>query len=182
MVSILPNIVLIGFMGSGKTAVSSLLGSALRREIFEMDKEIALRAGYSTVAQLIDDLGEPYFRDLESYLAKEIASQRGLVVPTGGGIITREGNMAAFVEGGAKVVFLDCAFETLRLRLSPDNNPAKDRPLFRDLESAKQLFISRHPIYKKWGSIRIPADTLTPVQVTERIVELLGKEVEEVER
>lgn len=165
------NIVLIGFMGAGKTSVSQELAKLLDRHAIEMDELIAQRAGVSSVAKIIDLQGEKVFRDLEANLASELGTRSGLVISTGGGIITRPENRAAITQRGAHIVFLDCPFETARDRLSRDQGPGKERPLFRDLTKAKALFDARLPIYREWASFIVQVESLSPRKIAQLIIE-----------
>jgi shikimate kinase len=169
-----PNIVLIGFMGSGKTTVSALLGTALGRRIIEMDVEIAQRAGYPSVAKIIDELGEPHFRELESTLAQELSRYNHVVISTGGGIISRAHTMELFKRTGATIVFLECSFERVQERLSAESELPFERPLFRDIKRARELFALREPLYREWADIIVPVDTLSPSEVRDRILQSLS--------
>ena len=167
------NIVLIGFMGAGKTSVSQELAKLLDHQAIEMDELIAQRAGVSSVAEIIDLQGEKVFRDLEAKLASELGTKSGLVISTGGGIITRPENRDALIQGGSHIVFLDCPFETARERLSKDKGPGRDRPLFRDLAKAHALFDSRLPIYREWATVTVSVVDRTPSELAQHIVDLI---------
>ena len=169
-----PNIVLIGFMGSGKTTISKLLGESLDRKVIEMDEVIAQRAGFPSVAKIIDELGEPHFRELESALAQELSQATQLVISTGGGIISRHGAMESFKQAHAKIVFLECSFDRVRERLSAESELKTERPLFRDIRKAKDLFVLREPIYREWADVTIPVETLSPVEVRDSILKSLS--------
>ena len=168
-----PNIVLIGFMGSGKTTVSKLLGASLGRKVIDMDEEIARRAGFPSVAKIIDELGEPHFRELEASLAEELSKYAQVVISTGGGIITNPTNMESFRRTHSKVVFLECTFNRVQELLATQPELITQRPLFRDIEKASELFTLRQPIYRYWADHTISVDNLTPMQVCDRIVQYL---------
>src|SRR5690606_21716287 len=79
------NIVVTGFMGTGKTTVGRRLADLLRRPFIDTDVEIAQRAGKS-IPQIFAEDGEFVFRAMERELCAELAQRRGLVIATGGGM------------------------------------------------------------------------------------------------
>jgi shikimate kinase len=163
---------LIGFMGSGKSTVASLLAQALKIDCCEMDDAILLLArstlglSASTVAEIIDAHGDTVFRDLEEQVARDLQFRRNLLVSTGGGIIGREQNMISLKEADGVVVFLRTEFQTISQRLHEDSG----RPLFRDRSKAKQLYDERLPLYERWSDLTIDTDLLTPVAVCELVL------------
>ena len=80
------NIVLVGFMGSGKSASAKLLGEYLNREVLSTDEIIEAREG-SSVFTIFEKKGEAYFRRLEHNIVKEISAKEGFVVDCGGGVV-----------------------------------------------------------------------------------------------
>ena len=80
------NIVITGFMGSGKTTVGEILARKLKREFVDMDALIEMRAGMS-IPRIFERQGEKAFRALERQLAHELALQSGMVIATGGGAL-----------------------------------------------------------------------------------------------
>lgn len=86
------NIVLIGFMGTGKTAVGRLLAIKLGREFLDTDAEIERRLGKS-VARIFAEDGEARFRDEEAALCRLLADRQGLVIATGGGTVLNPENV-----------------------------------------------------------------------------------------
>lgn len=167
------SIVLIGFMGSGKSSVALELARLLGYQAVEMDSLIAERAGAKNVAEIIDSKGEALFRDLESMMAQELGTQRRVVVSTGGGVVSRPSNREALSQSDALMVFLDAPFELLERRVNTDQGPGRDRPLFRDVAKARDLFSARHPLYREWATLTILIDNLTPQQIACLIVEKL---------
>lgn len=135
------NIVLCGFMGSGKTVVGKELAKILgvkfvdTDELIEEEQGVAIKAIFATH-------GEEYFRDLEYEMCKKVAEMNGVVVSTGGGAMTFKRNVDAIKEG-SKVVFLDASFDVICDRIG-DNTT---RPLFQDKEKAKKLYDERKDKY-----------------------------------
>ncbi|WP_448919917.1 shikimate kinase [Eubacterium sp.] len=135
------NIVLCGFMGSGKTVVGKELAKILgvkfvdTDELIEEEQGVAIKAIFATH-------GEDYFRDLEYEMCKNVAEMNGVVVSTGGGAMTFKRNVDAIKEG-SKVVFLDASFEVICDRIGDSIT----RPLFQDKEKAKKLYDERKDKY-----------------------------------
>lgn len=135
------NIVLCGFMGSGKTVVGKELAKILgvkfvdTDELIEKEQGVAIKAIFATH-------GEDYFRDLEYEMCKKVAEMNGVVVSTGGGAMTFKRNVDAIKEG-SKVVFLDASFDVICDRIGDSTT----RPLFQDKEKAKKLYAERKDKY-----------------------------------
>ena len=135
------NIVLCGFMGSGKTVVGKELAKILgvkfvdTDELIEEEQGVAIKAIFATH-------GEDYFRDLEYEMCKKVAEMNGVVVSTGGGAMTFKRNVDAIKEG-SKVVFLDASFDVICDRIGDSTT----RPLFQDKEKAKKLYDERKDKY-----------------------------------
>lgn len=135
------NIVLCGFMGSGKTVVGKELAKIMgckfvdTDELIEEEQGVAIKAIFATH-------GEDYFRDLEHEMCKKVADMKGCVVSTGGGAMTFERNVDA-IKKGAKVVFLDASFDVICDRIGDNTN----RPLFQDKEKARALYDERKDKY-----------------------------------
>jgi shikimate kinase len=93
------NIIIVGFMGTGKSTVSRLLSERLGWESKDTDEEIERLAGRS-IPQLFSDNGEESFRDLESQVLTDLLSRGQQIVATGGGAVLRENNRRAMQRGG----------------------------------------------------------------------------------
>ncbi|MGQ9889499.1 MAG: shikimate kinase [Aggregatilineales bacterium] len=118
------NIVITGFMGTGKTTVAQRLAGLVARPFIDTDAEIERRAGRSIAAIFAED-GEAAFRRSEARLCRFLAGQRGLVIATGGGTLVDPGNRAVMLASGF-VVCLNASVETIRQRLTGQSA----RPLF----------------------------------------------------
>lgn len=93
------NLVLTGFMATGKSSVGKAVARRLGMRFVDMDEVIVERAGKS-IARIFSEDGEERFRQIETELAQELAGKVGLVVATGGGCMLREANRAAFSASG----------------------------------------------------------------------------------
>lgn len=93
------NIVLIGFMGTGKTAVGRRLAGRLNREFVDTDTEIEKVTG-KTVAQIFEKHGQIRFRSEEALVVKKLAGREGLVISTGGGVVLNPENLRLLKDNG----------------------------------------------------------------------------------
>ena len=97
------NIVLIGFMGAGKSTISDFLKNVLAMDVVEMDQIIAQRQGMS-ISDIFETYGEQYFRDLETNLLIEMQSRSNVVISCGGGTPMREYNVVEMKKNGRVVL------------------------------------------------------------------------------
>ena len=104
--SLAGNIILCGFMGSGKTSVGRRLAKLLDREFCDLDRFVEERAGM-TVSQIFAQFGEEGFREREAQAVEEIAREKSLVVASGGGTVLFPRNVEGFHRGGGEILYLD---------------------------------------------------------------------------
>lgn len=167
------NIVLTGFMGSGKTTVGRLLAQRLGMDFLDSDGLIEEQDG-RTIAAIFQEEGEPYFRQLEAETARELAKRRGLVIATGGRLMLDAGNAAA-LEATGPVFCLAAPAEMIVSRLVDE---AGQRPLLDvpdPTAKVRALLLERAAGYGRFAQI----DTAqkTPQQIVEEITLLLDKEI-----
>ncbi len=112
------NIILTGFMGTGKTSVGPVVAARLGRRFVSLDDVIAERAAKPIPAIFAED-GEDAFRALEAAVCRELAAPQGLVVATGGGAAIDPANREALAAGGT-VICLDAAPEVILRRVGDD--------------------------------------------------------------
>lgn len=166
------NIVITGFMGTGKTEVGREVARRLHRAFVDMDALIEEREG-RTIPQIFMESGEPYFRQLEARLVEELASRRNLVIATGGGALIPEANRRRMVETGI-VICLWAEEDALIRRLKDDNyRPLLARPDWQ--EHLRRLLAQRRPAYE---SLPYHVDTTNKSipQVADEIIALVRSE------
>ncbi len=163
-------IVLIGFMGSGKSSVGRELATRLGFTHRDTDLEILDRSGCSSIGEIFAQFGEPHFRALESQVCDEQGTATGAVVSCGGGVVELPHNMQCLGRGDAEVVFLRTSFEHVFKRATNLAN----RPLFTDVEKARLLFERRAPIYLRWADSVVDTDGRSIGEVCEEIVRCLA--------
>lgn len=161
------NIILTGFMGTGKSTVGRLVAADLNREFVDMDTLIEAREK-RTIPEIFAESGEPYFRRLEADLCRELADRKGLVIATGGGTLIPDQNLQAMERGGL-VICLDCRPETLWERIGQSENrpmlAARDAERFARL---KTLLKERAPAYARIKR-HLDVTSLSPQEIAERV-------------
>ncbi len=156
------NIILTGFMATGKTTIGRRVALLLDRRFVDADDVIVERAGMS-IPQIFATQGEVAFRALEKEVCRDLAAERGLVIATGGGMLVDPDNLARMRTSGL-VVCLDAVPDVIRERLAL----AGDRPLAGDWEA---LLEKRRAAY---AAIPDHVDTSAgmPDEIAQQIVEL----------
>lgn len=154
------NIVLTGFMGTGKSTAGALLAKRLERVFVDMDVAIEYRVGL-TVPQIFAHYGEDAFRTIEKGLAYELMLRQNLVIATGGGALLDDATRA-FVEQHSFVVCLRADPAQIELRLGK----GKGRPLATQWQA---LLDKRQPTYDSL-SRQVDTTQKRPAQVAEEIV------------
>lgn len=158
------NLVLCGFMGTGKSALAHTLARLYRLEVVDTDDWVSEQAGMP-VGEALQHLGEPRFRELERLAVRRAARLRGAVVATGGGVPLDPDNLAVLSARGV-LFLLEATSETLYRRLQGDTS----RPLLGEGSRGEleERLASRRQAYA-----RIPEK----VQVDGRSLEDLAREV-----
>ena len=158
-------VVLVGFMGVGKSTVGRIVARRLHCAFEDMDRRIERRAG-RTIATIFRDDGEEAFRALELAEARELATLPQRVIAAGGGAFARPDTRAALREG-AVCVWLRCPIEALLARVQHDGS----RPLAGNHDIMRALLADREPSY---GMADVTVDaTGTPDEVADRVVALV---------
>jgi len=158
-------IVLIGFMGVGKSSVAVSLSTLLNCPNIELDEEIVSMSGYNTVADIFANRGEPYFRQLELEAAQklnqplQVNQSSILVVSTGGGVVMSKDTMAALLNPESLCVHLTAPISTIQLRLEGDCS----RPNYNPVTAAKRL-AARIPLYEQYAQITFDT-TMGPAEI-----------------
>src|SRR5262245_42376946 len=161
------NIILTGFMGTGKSTVGRLLAGRLKREFVDMDILIEQRERRS-ISQIFAGEGEAYFRHLEANLCQELAGREGLVIATGGGALILEANLRVMEQTGL-VFCLHCEPEILWQRIGQ----SQDRPMLAGQDEGRftrlaLLLSQRTPAYQRIA-YQLDVTTLSPEEVVAQI-------------
>lgn len=159
------NIILIGFMGAGKTSLAKILTEKLQYDYIDMDTQIIEKSGRSSDTEIFDKDGENIFRELEIAVAKELQNNNNTVISTGGGVVMNK-IILDYLKKNGVVVFLKNSFETAQKRVEKNRIP----PLFRDIEQAKKLYAFRLPLYAKYADIIVETDSKSLPETAEEII------------
>ena len=147
-------IILIGFMGVGKTSVGKELAKRLEVDFMDTDCEIE-KIVNKDIPEIFKNYGEKYFRKLETKVLKDLIQQNDIIISTGGGIITSEENRE-ILKNEEKIIFLDASTEIIIEHLSKEVNK---RPLLKDSENLHkridELMSMRYNKYKEVCDISI---------------------------
>ncbi len=161
------NIVLVGFMGSGKSSIGRLVASRLRFQFIDTDRMIVDRA-QAEIPELFAQHGEAGFRDLEASAIESLAPLNRSVIATGGGAILRERNRALLRDLGL-VVALTATEETIFERISRNTR----RPLLQTenpRETISRMMDARRPFYEEAAQFSVDTTNLSHAEAAEAIV------------
>jgi len=159
------NIILAGFMGTGKTTIGQIVADRVGMPFVDLDDAIVAEAG-QPIARIFADRGEATFRHLEARIAQQIAAQSGQVVATGGGTLLNPDTRGAFARNSL-LVCLTADPETIIERVVGDEG----RPLAQDQEALITLMGDRAALY---ASLPFHVDTTdrTPEQAAEEVIRI----------
>jgi len=159
------NIVLTGFMGTGKTTVGQIVADFIGWHFVDTDDEIIHRFGMS-IPVIFEVHGEEGFRRFETIVAQSVAARNQQVIATGGGMMLSEANRKLFMSAGW-VICLTADHVTIRERLSG----ASDRPLAWNWE---KLLKERQNVYNQLP-YQIDTTDRTPAEVAQEIIDVWRK-------
>lgn len=164
------NVFLVGPMGVGKSTIGRLLAAELALSFCDSDRAIEERTG-ADIPWIFDMEGEAGFRERESTVLRELASESGLVIATGGGIIMRPENCQVMKESGY-ICYLTASIDQLVERTARD----KKRPLLQ-VDNPRQKIIEllslRDPLYQGVADFVVNTDRRSPKSVAQEIASLV---------
>ena len=161
------NLVLIGFMGAGKSTVSDYFHNMYGMEVIEMDRIIAEREDMS-ISDIFETRGEEYFRDCETDLLIEMQSKKNVIISCGGGVPMRDRNVAEMKKNG-RVILLSVEPETVLTRLKDDHS----RPLLennKNVDFVRGLMEKRRAKYEAAADIIISTDHKSVQEICDEIL------------
>jgi len=165
------NVALIGFMGTGKTAVGKVLAEKLGRSFVELDLLIEQKAG-KAISEIFQQEGEIVFRELEIEITREVSKGRDLVVACGGGIVLNKINVDRLKEN-AIIVYLTASPGVILKRVA---NEEGQRPLLEvdnPVLTIREMLRFRDPFYKRTADIIINTSRLDINSAAELIISKL---------
>ncbi len=165
------NIIITGFMGTGKSVVAKELARKLKMEFTDMDRIIEERLGMS-IADVFAGNGEKYFREQENKLIKELSQKENTVIATGGGTLLSSDNARILGQKG-QIICLYADSQTIYNRVNKKNN----RPLLKRenvLSEINRLLEERKEAYNNF-TIKIDTTNLNVQEVADKIITLLKR-------
>lgn len=164
------SIALIGYRGSGKTAVAQQLAEQLGWEWIDADVEIERRAG-KTIAAIFADDGETPFRDLEAIVVDLLCLRNQTAIALGGGAILREVNRKA-IRRCRTIAWLQATVETLQQRIAADPSTSARRPnltVAGGRGEIERLLAERTPSYRECATLEVDTEGKTPAEIAAEI-------------
>ena len=165
-----PNIILVGPMGSGKTAVGRSLARHLGKPFYDSDTEIVRRTGVD-IPYIFEKEGEPGFREREREALEALVGLKGIVLATGGGAVVLPENRHLLAQRGC-VVYLETSVRQQAERVQHGRN----RPLLSNVDPAtrlEELMAVRDPLYRSIADITVSTDGRRVRAVAEDIVRMI---------
>lgn len=161
------NIVLIGFMGTGKTTTGKTLSQYLKMPFADIDCEIEKRIGMS-IQEVFEKYGEPFFRNLEKQVVEELSKLHNMIIVCGGGIVLNKENIINLRKNGV-LILLRADAKTILDRVKGDDS----RPILKNNMSEdgiKDLLTKRNKYYVEAADITIDTDHKAPEKICEEII------------
>jgi shikimate kinase len=165
------NVTLIGYRGSGKSAVSAHLADALGWTAVDADHEIERRAG-RTIREIFEEKGEPHFRQLERDVLAELLAGDRLVIAAGGGAVLSTETRSRMQAAGP-VVWLQATVDQLERRINADAKSPQRRPPLTDSggrHEIEELLNVREPLYRQSATAIVQTDELTVEDVAKAVL------------
>lgn len=134
------NIILVGMPGSGKTTVGREIAAISGKAFIDLDEEIEKKSNMK-VAKIFEKYGENYFRDLESQVVEEFGKESGLIIASGGGVVTRRANYDHLAQNGR--IYL--------IKRELDQLAFEARPLSKDIKTVRELWEKRKDLYEDYA-------------------------------
>ncbi len=162
------SVALIGFMGTGKTAVGRTLAKKLCKRFIELDPLIEQKAG-KAIPEIFQEDGEIAFRELEIAVTKESAGEKDAVIACGGGVILNKINIDR-LKKEAVIIYLTASPKVILKRTLNDD---EERPLLKvpnPTQIIRELLRFRQPFYKRAADITINTSLLSIEAIVTQII------------
>ncbi len=158
------NLVLIGYMGAGKTTAGARTAARLGMSFIDTDKYI-VRMSHKSINEIFERYGEGKFRNMEYRLCRFLACQENLVIATGGGMVVRDENMRC-LRADSAVIYLKGDADILYERAAASGT----RPLAADRGDFLRLLRDREPLYEKYAGVTIDAGRMPAGELSRRVI------------
>lgn len=165
------NVILTGFMGTGKTSLGKLLATRLGRPFIDIDKKIEDETKMS-IPTIFEQYGEAHFRELEKTAVKELSQRRGLVIATGGGTIKDEENIRLLKNSGVMICLTAEPEEIFNRTARRGERPVLDGGGDERLATIKRLLAKRKQYYDR-ADYQVDTTEWSPIQIVDDICRYL---------
>ncbi len=172
---------LAGFMGAGKSTVGPILANTLGWDYFDLDRVVEDRLG-KKIKTIFEENGEPFFRQVESEILKELSNSRNVIISLGGGTIVNQANLR-LVKNTGKIVYLKASVDSIYKRVAFK----RDRPnlIIEGEEFSKEklvqkinnLFIAREKFYNQ-ADVTINTDGISIGVTVDKLAKIITDEFE----
>ncbi len=166
------NIVLIGYRGTGKSTIATLVGQQLGWDVTSTDEEIVRRAK-RTIPEIVEKFGWDHFRDLETAVCQSFIDKDHIVIDTGGGAILREKN-ANHLKSNGIVFWLTASVDTIIQRIGQDTQRPSLTGQKTFTEEVEDVLRERTPRYAAAADHVLPTDHDVPATLADIIVQRAG--------
>ncbi|MBS3994949.1 MAG: shikimate kinase [Alkaliphilus sp.] len=169
------NIVLIGFMGSGKSSVGKQLSIFLNRNWIDVDTKIEAEAG-TTISEIFEEKGEKHFRSMEKQAVREVSNYSNSIISCGGGVVLDMENVIALKNKG-KIILLEASADTIYQRVKEDEN----LPILKGNKTIlyiRKLMKERESLYKTAADMIINTTDKSIEDICDELIFELMKEKE----
>ncbi len=179
---LMPRVTLVGYRGSGKSAVAAALADRLGCGWCDADVVLEREVGM-TITDLVSRRGEQAFRDAEATLLERLLDRESGVLATGGGVVVRDANRELLRARARPVIWLSAPVDVLRARLAADPTTRSRRPALAGgdvLDEVAAAVSVREPLYRQVADGVIDTAIDTPVKLADRIIAWLASPHSEV--
>lgn len=165
------NIILVGFMGTGKSVVGRKLAAKLDKDFIELDDMIELKEKMS-IKDIFEKKLEPYFRRVEKEVVREAAKRENVIISAGGGTVVDEENLNNLKNSGI-VICLKASPDTILKR----TKSLKTRPLLNVSDPKKQIeeLLKKRESYYNKADFSIETDSLSVDRIVSKIISVLPR-------
>lgn len=167
------NVILTGFMGTGKSSLGKLLATRLGRPFIDIDKKIEDETHLS-IPKIFEQYGEAHFRELEKSAVRELSEKRGLVIATGGGTVKDEENLRLLKDSGVLICLTTEPEEIFNRTARRGERPVLDGGGNERLETIKKLLAERKKFYDR-ADYQVDTTEWSPLQIIDDICRYLRK-------
>ena len=166
------NVVLIGYRGTGKSAIGKHLAITLGMRAVSLDEEIVAVAG-QPIPDIVAQYGWVHFRDLEEAVCRRFGASDGMIIDCGGGVVERDANMESLRQNG-KVIWLRATPATIVRRIGGDNQRPSLTGTKSFTEEVEEVLIRREPLYGRMAHASLDTDNRSIEDLASAVAKLIN--------